>query len=106
MLVTSAFFFAAILSNWRTQAAAENLTMSFLSDMACEASGRSVGSLHLAMASRAAARTTHSRSESALESARLLRGSGSCANSLAAAARVGELLRFFHARTASIPYPP
>ena len=47
------------------------------------------------MAWRAAARTTQSVSESALESTRLLRGFGSKANSLAAAARVGELLLDF-----------
>jgi hypothetical protein len=95
----------AIGERRRTVAAAENRTMSFLSDISCAALSRRAGSPRLAMASSAAARTAQFLSEAALARARLVRGSGSPANSLAAAARVGEVLLFFQARTASIPYP-
>src|ERR1700689_5453957 len=55
------------------------------------------GSPRLAIASIAAARTLQSLSDPAFASAWPLRGSGSPANSRAAAARVGAVLLFFQA---------
>src|SRR6202051_1936211 len=99
-------FPCAIRVNRRTAAAAEYRTISFLSDIAGTISASRDASARLAIASTAAARTVQSLSDTAFASAWPLRGSGSPANSRAAAARVGAELLFFHACKASIPYPP